>query len=93
MNESQQARSGTTIGSRGCRHLLGAASVIAMVAALGAFAPVAPVAAQTATAEAPAQPGTQLPPVNVTAPEVHRAALHRVAKGLLSADEMLRVIA
>jgi catecholate siderophore receptor len=74
MNESQQARSGTTIGSRGCRHLLGAASVIAMVAALGAFAPVAPVAAQTATAEAPAQPGTQLPPVNVTAPEMHRAA-------------------
>ena len=74
MNESEQARSSATIGARNGGRYLGAASVIAMVATLGVFADVAPASAQTAAAEAQPQSGSQLPPVNVAAPEAKRTA-------------------
>jgi catecholate siderophore receptor len=74
MNGVVEARSIAAIGACGRGRLLGAASVIAMVATIGVFAGVAPVAAQTAAAEAQPQSGSQLPPVNVAAPETQRAA-------------------
>jgi catecholate siderophore receptor len=72
VSEQEQARSSATVRARASARFQGAASVIAMVAVLGVFAGVAPAAAQTAAAEP--QPNSQLPPVNVAAPETQRTA-------------------
>jgi catecholate siderophore receptor len=74
MGESKQARSNTTIGTRGRKRFLSTASVIATVAALGVFAGVAPAEAETAATGSQPEQGLQLPPVNVAAPAAKHAA-------------------